>query len=432
MRPSAYSPTSDYSDSNPPSSRHLTTDNLSVILNIDKTVAKSRQIIQESLEVSRKNNERRQLLEERLKSIVAQNESSRTDVSVTRGFEEEQRPGFESAVDDSRDRSRVTDLKYHYEEEQAAREKAESQVSDLRAKLLRFERLEHEYNKVKEELYEAREELRREQNKNRELTEFGSLKGRKLQENVEDLESALRKLKAELERKQEENTELERSIKTANEQRAELLRECELLRQTLADLKKLHHRELEEMEKRLDEAIREKNIAERSLNEAQMERKVTIRREKDGLEAQVMQLEAKLKDLEGKYTQQTAVNKDLQSQVQSLCYENKPEDKLITAFEVQMQENARRLQELQLRLEDSRARKYVSDSDSELSNEELTAMVRKEQEELGLSGVLRPRNAGKKTGKAKEMQRVYASAPRRKPAKATEKRTASRCRCCQN
>ena len=43
MKPSSYSPTSQLSDYSQPSS-HLAPDSLSVLLNIDKTVAKSHQI----------------------------------------------------------------------------------------------------------------------------------------------------------------------------------------------------------------------------------------------------------------------------------------------------------------------------------------------------------------------------------------------------
>lgn len=249
MQTSPYSPSSQLSDySDPPSSHRLATDNLSVILNIDKTVAKSRQIIQESLEVSRKNNERRQQLEERLKSIVSQSESSRTDI-IPRGYEEDREGRWKSGAEDSRERGKISDLKQCYEEETGEREKAELQVAELRSKLQRYERFETEYEKIKTELKEVREELKREQGKNRDFADFGSAKTQKLRENIEDLEGLIRRLKLDFERCKEDNLQLERSIKTADEQRSELLKECELLRQTLADLKKLHLRELEEMEK---------------------------------------------------------------------------------------------------------------------------------------------------------------------------------------
>jgi DNA repair exonuclease SbcCD ATPase subunit len=431
MKPSSYSPTSqlsDYSDSQP-SSRHLATDNLSVILNIDKTVAKSRQIIQESLQVSRKNNERRQQLEERLKSIVSLNESSR-ESAVSRGLEE--RGGtYSSDREDSR--SIQPSLRHQYEEEDSAKQHAEAQVSELRKKLLRYERIEAEYDKIREELEENREELRREQTKARDIVNISSAKNKRLMEGMEDLEATVRRLKLDLEQSKEENGQLERAIKTADNQRAELLKECELLRQTLSDLKKLHLRELEDMEKRLDEAIRDKAIAERGLSEALDTRKVAIRSQQDGLQTQVQLLEAKLRDLEGKYTQQMRVNEDLQGQVQALYPISKPEDKLVADFEAQMQGNNRRIEAIQQRLDRPRSRHYVSDSDSELSNEELTAMIRREQEELGLTNVLRPKNSAKKAdAKGKERERVGVKAPRRKPAKPAEKRSLSRCKYCQD
>lgn len=429
MKPSSYSPTSqlsDYSDSQASSSRQLATDNLSVILNIDKTVAKSRQVIQESLQVSRKNNERRQLLEERLKSIVSLNESSRES-----GVPAEDREGTYSSERGSGDRSRLADLKYHYEEEESARKQAEAQVSELRKKLLRYERIETECEQVREELQEAREELRREQAKTRDLASLGLAKNKRLTEGMEDLEVTVRRLKLDLEQHKEENAQLQRAIKTADEQRAELLKECELLRQTLADLKKLHLRELEDMEKRLDDVIRDKALAERNLADILEQRKASIRSEQDGLQTQVQQLEAKLRDLELKYSHQMAVNQDLQGQVQSLDLGSKPEEKLVADFEAQMQGNNRRIQALQQRLD--RTRHYASESDSDLSNEELKAMIRREQEELGLTNVLRSKNSAKKAAvKGKEMQRGGLKAPRRKPGKPAEKRSLSRCKYCQD
>jgi len=413
----SYSPSSHSSVDSP----YRAPDHFSVILNIDQTVAKSRQIIQESLEVSRKNNERRQLLEERLKGLVGQSESSMTDI-VPRGYEEER----ESEQERIRESTKVANWKYHLEEEVAAREKAEIQVAELRKKLLRYERLEAEYDKMKEDLQDSQEELRREQAKTRDLANIDSTKNKKLRENIEDLEGNIRRLKLDLERHKDDILQLERSIRTADEQRSELLKECELLRQTLADLKKLHLRELEEMGKRLDEALRDKNSADRSLLEVREERKVTNRREQDNLQSQVQQLESKLRDWEQKYSQQVTLNQDLQGQVQSLQAGGR-----VPAFEAQMQENARRLQELQQRLEQSKVFRCASDTDSELSNEDLTAMVRREQAELGLANVLRPKNTSKRPGsKGKALQRVYASAPRRKTPKAPEKRTLSKCKYC--
>jgi len=432
MNPGSYSPTSqlsDYSDSQASSSRRLATDNLSVILNIDKTVAKSRQVIQESLQVSRKNNERRQLLEERLKSIVSLNESSR-ESGAPRGLAEDREGTFASEIG-SGDRSRLADMKYHYEEEESAREQVETQVSELRKKLLRYERIETECEQVREELQEVREELRREQAKTRDFASLSSSKNKRLTEGMEDLEVTVRRFKLDLEQRREENAQLQRSIKTADEQRAELLRECELLRQTLADLKKLHLRELEDMEKRLDDVIRDKALAERNLADILEERKAAVRSEQDGLQTQVQQLEAKLRDLEGQHAHQVAVNRDLQGQVQSLDLGSKPEEKLVADFEAQMQGNNRRMQALQQRLD--RTRHYASESDSDLSNEELTAMIRREQEELGLTNILRTKNSAKKAAaKGKEVQRGGVKAPRRKPGKAVEKRSLSRCKYCQD
>lgn len=380
--------------------------------------------------MSRKNNERRQQLEERLKSIVSQSESSRTDI-IPRGYEEDREGRWKSGAEDSRERGKISDLKQCYEEETGEREKAELQVAELRSKLQRYERFETEYEKIKTELKEVREELKREQGKNRDFADFGSAKTQKLRENIEDLEGLIRRLKLDFERCKEDNLQLERSIKTADEQRSELLKECELLRQTLADLKKLHLRELEEMEKRLDEAVRDKNTAERNLTDTREERKATVRKEHDNLQEQIVLLEVKLKDLELKYAQQMTLNRDLQGKLQSLTDVGKPEEKLVTAFEVQMQDNSRRIQELQQRLDESRTRHYASDTDSELSNEELTAMVRKEQKELGLSTVLRPKNTAKRGNtKGKDLQRVYASVQRRRTAKAPGKRTVSRCKYC--
>lgn len=414
MQPSSYSPTSqlsDYSDSQA-SSSHYPTANLSAILNIDKTVAKSRLIIQESLQVSRKNNERRQLLEERLKSIVSLNESSQESLHPI-------------VSEDRRQESRSI----QYEEAHSTTQ----QVSELRKQLLKYERIEAEYEKMREELEESREELRREQAKARDMVNISSAKNKRLMEGMEDLEATIRRLKLDLEQRKEENVQLERAIKTADNQRAELLKECELLRLTLADLKKLHMRELEDMEKRLDEAIRDKAIAERSLSEALDTRKVAIRSQQDNLQTQVELLETKLRDLEGKYTQQTRVNEDLQGQVQALYPLSKPEDRLVADFEAQMQGNNRRIEAIQQRLERPRSRHYVSDSDSELSSEELTEMIRREQEELGLKSVLRPRNYGKKGDlKGKDRDRGGIKAPRRKPAKPIEKRSLSKCKYCQD
>lgn len=410
MQSSLYSPSSQPSLDSPASYRG--TDHFSAILNIDQTVAKSRQIIQESLEVSRKNNERRQLLEERLKGIVCQSEFSRADI-IPRGYEE-------SEQERPQESSKIQDWKHRLEEEAAAKE---VQVAELRQKLLQYEHLEAEFEKMKDDLQDSREELRREQAKSRDLAEFASANHKKLKENVEDLESTIRRLKLDLDRCKEDNLQLERAIRTADEQRAELLKECELLRQTLADLKKLHLRELEETGKRLDEAIRDKNAAERNILE---ERKVTIRREDDNLQSQIRQLEAKLRDVEQKYSHQMALNQNLQSEVQSLQARTK-----VPAFEAQVQENARRIDELQQRLEQSKVSRYASDTESELSSEDLTALVRREQAELGLNSVLRPKNTSKRANsKGKALQRVYASAPRRKVPKTSEKRTLSRCKYC--
>ena len=115
-----------------------------------------------------------------------------------------------------------------------------------------------------------------------------------------DLEETISELRSDLLQKSNEITRLRSALHTAANQRADLLKESELLRHTVSELKAVHRREVAELKAQLASECARRAAADRQLAEAYVgERPLELR-------AQVERLAVKMQLLEEKQRLQSA------------------------------------------------------------------------------------------------------------------------------
>ena len=275
------------------------------LASIDATISRSRQVVQDSLDLTKRNSERKQQLDHRLQAFMQRHVTKEGDERMQEleerlRQEEYLKQGYEKTVRELRERVKAV------ETEGGSRETYRREIDDLRSDLTKEREWRARFNDIEKEL-------------NQRLAEQ---EGR-----IVELETQLREKDLALTQASSQALEYE-----------QLAQENQALNSALRDLQSRYEAVTDECRTLSDPSTGQ--YLSTLHKELSLQRRVS---EEPG--KQVAELERKMKELEGKYAVQMEYSRDLQSQLKR-AYEQ-PASSLPTS---------KRIEELEAKLRTSSAK----------------------------------------------------------------------------
>ena len=321
------------------------------IINIDETLARSRKIVQESIDLSRKSAEKKHLLEKRLQNP--------TDSQADYKFVSSESTFLSSPIDNSYYEQKVHELTQQLKNEQYLKQSYEKALRDLNERVKELESShiqtnKQEFQEIKERFYHEKQktqelqhtldqliqEVKQLTSENEELqselsnysqTSKLQLKSKRLQEDIDQCnkehQSQKELIHLEIQDLKRSKEFLEKEYKNHSSEKT-LREELEIAKKQFTVIQDKYRQSYSSLEERLDEEVQKNKTFKHS------------------------QTPSKLQEAKDKYLELAEYNKDLRHQIKTLKESHSQNE-----FEVLMKENSNKIKSLEEKIKET-SRKY--------------------------------------------------------------------------